>query len=393
MSRSQDKYPIELTCSEVLDFTIETLQEHLDLVVGGDSYTPENIWSILVSASAQSSTIEETCGKTERGPSANTVRNHLKDGLLSQRDLQALEAALNELLVAQLPSRIVGYRHRIAIDLVLLPYYGEPAEDPNEIRRSAAKRGTTRFHCYATAYVIKPNKRVTLALTYVQKDDTILGVLKRLLVRLETLNVGIRRLYLDRGFYSVEIIRFLKTQSFPAVLPAPVRGKRMKRLFTERKCYQTPYTVISPKHGKEEVNLWIVCRYAKGKRGKHQVEYLPYVVLGDLSCPIPNVREEHRGRFGIETSYRMMNQARARTTCRDPNYRLLLVGLALTLINIWITLKWTVLAVPRQGGRWIDDHLFPLSRFRSFLAEAVKTTYGIITSVQRPTTIPNTAPG
>jgi len=193
MPQSQTHDPIELTSSEVLELTVETLQTHLDLVVGSDTYTPADIWRILVSASTQKSTIEETCGQTERGPSANTVRNHLNDGLLFPRDLQLLEAELSALMVIHLPARIVGYPRRIAIDLVFLPYYGEPARDPNEIRRSGAKRGTTRFHCYATAYVIKPNKRVALSLTYVQKNDTLLDLLTRLLARLDALNYTLHR--------------------------------------------------------------------------------------------------------------------------------------------------------------------------------------------------------
>jgi putative transposase len=64
------------------------------------------------------------------------------------------------------------------------------------------------------------------------------------------------------------------------------------------------------------------------------VEHLPYVVIGDLSCPIPNVHKEHHGRFGVESSYRMIDKARARTTCRDPRYRLLLAGLALTFVSL-----------------------------------------------------------
>ncbi len=327
------------------------------------------------------------------GPCANTVRNHLKEGLLTRTKLQTLEEEINELLVAHLPPRIIGYRHRIAIDLVFIPYYGEPAQDRKEIRRSQAKKGTTRFHCYGTVYVIKRNKRVTLVSTYVQADDTLLGVLKRLLAGLEELGVDLRRLYLDRSFYTVEIIRFLKMQPFPSVIPAKVHGKRIKALCRGRKSYRTTYTVQSAQHGSEEVSLWIVCRYAKGKRGKHKVEHLPYVVIGELSCPIPNVRKEHRGRFGVESSYRMMNQARARTTSRDPKYRLFLVGLALVLINIWITLKWTVLGVPRRGGRWIKPDLFTLSHFQDFIVEAVRAIYGFANVVQRPLAAPQTAPG
>lgn len=388
MPQSYPQDTVELTSEQVLELTVETLMQHLPLVVQSDEYTAQDMWQVLTCASAQASTVEDTTRRLKDAPCANTVRNHLKAGLLARTELQALEAAINAALVVHLPPRIIGYRHRLAIDLVFIPYYGEPAQDPKEVRRSEAKQGTTRFHCYATAYVIKRHKRVTLALTYVQAGETLLDVLKRLLARLEALDVGLRRLYLDRNFYAVEMIRFLKGQPFPSVIPAKVHGQRIQRLCRGRKSYQTTYTVQSPQHGSEEVNLWIVCRYAKGKRGKHKVEYLPYVVIGDLSCPIPNVRQEQRGRFGVESSYRMMNQTRARTTCRDPKYRLLLVGLALSLINIWITLKWSVLGVPRRGGRWIKDDLFPLAHFRDFLTEAVKAIYGFVNVVRRPSAIP-----
>jgi len=104
--------------------------------------------------------------------------------------LAALEAACNAALVAHLPPRIRGGWHKAAIDLTFIPYHGEAAEDCNEIRRSQAKSGTTHFHCYATAYVIKKNERVTLALTYVQADDTLTEVLERLLARLNALFRG-----------------------------------------------------------------------------------------------------------------------------------------------------------------------------------------------------------
>lgn len=383
---------VELTSEQVLTATVDTLEEHLHLVVQSDTYTNQDIWRVLACAAARTSTVEDTTRQLDRAPCANTVRNHLKAGLLAPTELAQLEADLNAALVAQLPPRIQGRAHRVGLDLVLLPYYGEPEQDAQELRRSKAQRGTTRFHCYATVYVIKHHKRVTLAVTYVRADDTLLAVLTRLLARLVALQVGIRRLYLDRQFYAVALLRYLKTQPFPSVIPARVHGKRIQALCRGRKSYQTTYTVGSPTDGSEEVNLWIVCRYAKGKRGKHQVEYLPYVVIGDLSCPTPSVREEHRGRFGIETSYRLMNQARIRTTCRNPKYRLLVVGLAWIMINIWITLQWEVLSVPRRGGRWLKRQVFPLSSFREFVVQAVEAIYGRVAVVQRPAALARASP-
>jgi IS4 transposase len=43
----------------------------------------------------------------------------------------------------------------------------------------------------------------------------------------------------------------------------------------------------------------------------------------------------YRQRFGIEASYRQMNQVRTRTTSRNPVIRLLLVGLPFVIFNLY----------------------------------------------------------
>ena len=52
------------------------------------------------------------------------------------------------------------------------------------------------------------------------------------------------------------------------------------------------------------------------------------------------IREIYRKRFGIETSYRQMNEARIKTCTRDPGQRLLFVGIALVLRNVWVWLHF-----------------------------------------------------
>jgi putative transposase len=51
------------------------------------------------------------------------------------------------------------------------------------------------------------------------------------------------------------------------------------------------------------------------------------------------VRRTYRRRFGIETSYRQMNQGRIRTSTRRPELRLLFVAVALILRNVWVGLR------------------------------------------------------
>ncbi len=61
-------------------------------------------------------------------------------------------------------------------------------------------------------------------------------------------------------------------------------------------------------------------------------------------------RETYRSRFGIESSYRQMNQARGRTSTRRPDLRLLYVGLSLVLRNEWVWFHFDRPHCRRRGG-------------------------------------------
>jgi hypothetical protein len=393
MRQSRTQFTIELTSGQVLATTIDSLLQHFDLEVNGYKVKTEDIWHAVVAASAQGQAIESAVNQLESTPDPSTIRLYLRTKLVKVTTLAALEAACNEALVSDLPPSIHKRQHKVAIDLTFIPYHGQAAQDPDEIRRGQAKSGTTHFHCYATAYVIKKNKRVTLALTYVQADDTLLEMLERLLSRLRTLPIGIKRLYLDKQFYTVAIIRHFQTHcpDQEVIIPVVIRGKQggTRALLQGRRSYCTTYTMRSSKYRSQATfKVGVVRKYSKGHYGHHGVEWFAYVLLGPITAPLPQIYQDYRLRFGIESTYRLMNRVRARTSSRSPGLRLLFVGVALTLVNIWVYLKWDYLGWPRRGGRQVQSHLFPLTMFRQFLLEALKDIYGAVRSVSLPQTVP-----
>ena len=84
----------------------------------------------------------------------------------------------------------------------------------------------------------------------------------------------------------------------------------------------------------------------------------------------------YRRRFGIETSYRQMNRARIRTTTRRPALRLLFVGVALLLRNLWAWLHWTALARRRRGGRRVQLDRLRLATLLLWLAHRAEQAFG-----------------
>jgi len=370
---------IELTSEQVRNEAIEVVETEFELEINGYRYTSNEIWDTLLYASASGKTINYVCTNLEEAPSCSLVYTYLGEKL-SSLTLEEIEARCNEMIVSTLPPRLDIRPQKVAIDLVLIPYYGDV--ETEEIRRSKAKNSTTKFFCYATAYLIRKNKRVTLAFTFVRPSDTLFEVLTRVLQMVSDVGIRIKRLYLDREFARVDVISYLKEQSYVSVVPIPKKGDRIKSLLKGKKSYKTTYTMKSPKYGSVEFSLWIACRYSKGKNGKHGLKRLPYAVIGDCRSPILHIAEEYRHRFGIESSYRLMNQARARTSSSDAAFRLLLVGIAFTLVNLWVYLNWFAVIVSRRRGTHFDTASFPLALFCDFISDEVKRKYGFRSSIK-----------
>jgi hypothetical protein len=187
---------------------------------------------------------------------------------------------------------------KLAIDLNLIPYYGKPTQQEQDyIYRSQAKNGTCSFYAYATLYVIAKNKRVTLALIGVKKNYTNVAIIRYLLNKVNALELKIKRLYLDRGFYSSSVIRWLKALDIPFIMPAIKNGKAggINQYFQGKKSYKTTHTMNEGKDNEVTFPLWVVCKYRKGKRGKHGIEYLAYVVY-KVTIGLDYIYQDYRQR-------------------------------------------------------------------------------------------------
>ena len=88
------------------------------------------------------------------------------------------------------------------------------------------KSGTTHFHAYATAAVVHKGHRYTLALTRVEYGEKMKPIVQRLLAIIRRRKVKVRFLLLDKGFFSVEVISYLKRIRLGFIIPAMARGRK-----------------------------------------------------------------------------------------------------------------------------------------------------------------------
>src|SRR4051812_25560216 len=137
------------------------LQAHLKFKDYKRKTSAQVLWSLLLAAAARITSLSDACQRLRDAPSDETARKAL---LATLPDYGALQRQLNAALAGHLPKTLRNHLQRLAIDLPLIPSHGHPFRAPAEIYRSQAKDGTSHFHAYATAYVIRKGQRYTVAL-------------------------------------------------------------------------------------------------------------------------------------------------------------------------------------------------------------------------------------
>src|SRR5512142_2861461 len=214
-----------LNRNQVHRLAAEHLQAHLKFKDYKRKTSAQVLWSLLLAAAARITSLSDACQRLRDAPSDETVRQAL---LATLPDYAVLQRPLNAALAGHLPRALCQHPQRLAIDLTLIPYHGQPFRDLNEIYRGQAKDGTSHFHAYATAYIIRKGQRYTVALTGVTKGEALKDVVQRLLRQAASVGVRPRLLLLDRGFYSVAVVRYLPAARVPFLMPVVCHGRSPK---------------------------------------------------------------------------------------------------------------------------------------------------------------------
>jgi putative transposase len=368
-----------ITSRAIHDHAAALCQKHLRLKGHGPKCTALTLLTLLSYAAARLASLAAACGALSKAPSDAAARTAL---LATSPAMHELQRRLNRALQGDLPKGLRRRRPPLAIDLTLLPYHGEPLHQANEVYRSQAKDGTSHFHAYATAYVIRKGRRSTVALAYVRKGDELAEVVKELLRQAAKAGIRPRYLLLGRGSYQVGVIRYPQAARYPFLMPAPAKGRKAShpqgpsgtRIFHLRKRGGwSRYTLTGKGGRKATVSICVKCRNRRGEREQHGRQALVYAFWG-LSPPSGQwVYQAYRRRLGIEAAYRQLRAARIRTCTRDPLLRLLYVGIALVLRNVWVWLHYAVLSKPRRGGRRIDLNQRPFRVMLSWLQQLVES--------------------
>ena len=310
----------------------EHLQQHLKFKDSKRKTSAQVLWSLLLAAAARITSLSDACQRLLDGPSDETARQAL---LATLPDYTVLQRQLNAALAGHLPKALRSHRQRLAIDLTLIPYHGQPFANIEEIYRGQAKSGTSHFHAYATAYVVREGQRYTVALCGVENGESLKDVVQRLLRQAASVGIRPRLLLLDRGFDSVAVVRYLPQARVPFLMPVVCHGRSEKQSggpsgsYVSRawkKSGYSTYTLTDAKKRTATVSIRVKCRNYRGQWKRHGRQALIHAHWGFKPASPDSVFTTYRLRFGIESSYRQMHEGRIRATTRRPAVRLLYVG-------------------------------------------------------------------
>jgi Transposase DDE domain len=331
-----------LKASDVHAYAKRLLREELEMADYSPTLPASLVVSLLLLASCWQTSLSAACELVKDPPCRETARKAVLACLPPKpRDLLArLLAALRRTL----PDHLTRVPQVMALDLHQRPYYGNKKgkKKTKGTTKRQKKAGTRNSFTYATLAVLTPWGRFTVGLMPTRPHMRLTTIVETLLKQAKGVELSVSYLMMDKEFYAAEVIAFLQKAKVAFLIPASRKASN-KHLYDPKTAVgwygfswtadlmrYNPKTKKRGKKGKLTVNV----EACVGRNPKDD-KPLVYVAWGIFKWSPAQVVQAYRRRFGIEASYRQLNGCLARTSSTSERYRLLLVGVALLLCNLW----------------------------------------------------------
>ena len=292
-----------------------------------------------------------------------------------------LRFACHKALQSGIKTILKGRNVDLAIDYTKVPYYGKPMKKISELFRRKGSRGTNNHHAYASVYVILRNRRFTLSILPLRQGASLVKIVLSLLRDAEYCGINTKRLFLDKEFCTVPIQNALQERRIPYCMAVKqtgkVKGVKAKVREHRRKTSRMKHTWKGLNGESSTADLYIIRRNARKGTGRTKTQFFTYAVWGFKLHP-KEMRDLYRKRFGIESTYRMYNEVRGRTSSRNPALRYLYVIVAFVVLNQWALTKYAACAKKQRGPRTIIEDKLRLKKYVKMLSKALEEILGTV---------------
>lgn len=318
-------------------------------------FKPKDIAKPVVKASIDNKFIESVCNHLRKKgitiPTGDDVFYHLAGNKLRISNVYAqIDSMLKSSFIRA--RRYINFRVPlcIAIDYHDIPYYGKGDRKLTKwVCGCKDRRGTKKVFKFITVCIVVKGRRFTLAVLPVSVFDKTPDLLERI-IRDTRKYTRIKYAFLDRGFYSVDVIKRLIKLEIGFVMPvikhnAKKPDKDILQLMRKHYCegvYRFKYT-LGTKYN--NVTFTVVV-----KKDENVVGFATNTKLR-----AETIGEWYRKRWGIETGYRVKEEFRARTCSVSIVVRLLFNMLSFVMYNLWVLVN-IALRCTIGKGRFLPDN-------------------------------------
>jgi putative transposase len=283
--------------------------------------TYTGIHNYFAEGSSQSLRIDSSNGC----PNADTLLYHLKK-FEPQELISGFESAIDEIIAIAKKNGFLTDKIDIAIDSTDQLYYGD-RNDPMVVG-TKPQRGTSKAYRFATLTIVDEDCRLTI------KAIPVDGVISKKeivykLVSYAKARININNVYLDRGFYSIDVISMLKTMDIHYIIPATL-NPRIKKLLRQNEAPKIINNYCIGTNPEKNTLTNVVITY--GKDGK-KIAFITNLDVPRLTAH--RIPQLYKKRWGIETSYRVINGFRPKTTSKNYIIRLFYFFFSVCLYDLW----------------------------------------------------------
>ena len=213
-----------LTAPQVHRCAAVVLQDHLKLGDHGPKCRASLLFTLLLYAAARITSLSDAC-KTLRDAPLRRGRTLGPHRHLARfcRIAAPAQRRLGRQLAQDLAPQPAAHGRRFGPDPLSWPAAARP-------RRDLPLRGQERDQPLPRLrHAVRRPQRLPLhrGITPVSRGEPLEAVLKRLLHQAAQVGIRCRLLLLDRGFYSVGVIRYLQAAHHPFLMPVICRGRRL----------------------------------------------------------------------------------------------------------------------------------------------------------------------
>jgi hypothetical protein len=340
--------------------------------------TAQNILDLLLLAAALASSLSAVVSRFAFGFGRETARKAVDANLEAAGLRELTEGLLGALhLFGSRSLRRRGWV--IAIDEHRCPFYGDRSTPG--VTGGQKKHGSKYAFGYATAVIVHLRHRFTVGLIALQGGERPHQVVEALLAQVQGRGLKVRGVVLDSAFDSGDTLLLLQGEGLSYTVPLRKKGggqggKNKRNAVWDLQVGTVATVGWKTDKGNRPVSTAVVVTRRPKEKEKKAYAFGGWGAQEARSQArrAAMARRWYRKRFGIETSYRQMRQAKARTTKKGVGYRLLLIGVALILRQAW---AWLTRHLARgqelSPGAWVQA--LPLERMASWLADSLKAEY------------------